>query len=351
MSHKLPSQSCDADALRHRIALLEDASSKAWSERDSMESRIAALEREHASAIRASEHAFEGNACRLTELAMSVAELPRGPVMRAALEQLSWLDEEDSGQKLRLQSLFNSLESRLANLEQCVRSAEDSIAGAEVGTTSCDPHAQFAQSLCARFCELKALCDTKADCKELDRFGQALNQSCRDLTSTLKVHQQNLTQIEQKCSSLGCSIEQNCQDVVDLRDVLAKRDEDLFELERQWSKRLWGYSELNSSSRRARPQSARGAKQAEVTNAQPWKPWSRVSAPFQPKPNVQLPNACESDCAASLAQTQRKSLGKNCQGSSTSEVERLASRIWESGPERMGAPALSHLRCTYENNS
>jgi len=301
------------EALHHRLALLEDASAKAWSERDNMESRISTLEREHTAAIRASEHAFEGIACRVTELAISVAEFPQGPVLQGALEQLQWLEEEGSGQRMWLQDLVTGLESRVSYLEQCIHSVEESIAGIEVKATTGDHHARFAESLCARFCELKALSDTKAECKDVDRLGQALNQSCRDLTSTLKVHQQNLAQLEQQSSKLGYSVEQNSQDVIDFRDFLAKRDQELFDLERQWSKRLWGYGEL-SSSRRARPQSARGTKQTDGTST-PWKPWPSSSAKFETRPTVPQPtNFSDSDSLpcrlCGVSPTQGKSFGK-----------------------------------------
>lgn len=283
------------EALSHRIAVLEDASAKAWTERDNMESRLAALEREHAAAVRASEHAFEGNACRVTELAMSVAEYPHGRLMRAALEQLQWLEEADAGERVQLQDLFAGLATRVSYLEQCIHVVEESIAGAEVEARTGDDSARFADSLCARFCELKALSDTKADCKDVDRLGQALNQSCRDLTSTLRVYQQSLAQLEQKSSNLVNSVEQNCQEVVDLKEFLAKRDQELFDLERQWSKRLWGYGEL-SSSRRVRPQSARGAKQSDGASVPPWKPWPSSSAAVQTKSNPsQITTASDSD--------------------------------------------------------
>jgi hypothetical protein len=203
--------------------------------------------------------------------------------------------------------------------------------------------AHFAEAFHAEFCKLR---DTKADSKDQRKLAEALNQSCRDLTSTLRVHRQDLAQLEQKGVEMARTVHENREQVADLGMFLAKRDEELTDLERRWSKRLWGYTENSAGASRSRPQSASrrvqpqsggcaapaeaGNDPAENAGARaaltPWKYWKHSGGLA---PTVLAPTG--------LAPTAPKSPRKPCQ------VESLAQRLWESGPEALGGPPFRQL--------
>lgn len=214
-----PRNFSEPEALRRRVALLEEATSKAWSERADLEGRIACLEHGHTTAARTTAQAFEANAMRLTELAVSVAELPLGHVLQDALEQLA---------------------------------------------------------------SMRTMLDAKAERKDQDRLADALGQSCRDLTATLRVCRQDLAILEQSCKGLDHAVNEYSKDVSrldqacsDLHQAFEKREQDLTDLERQWSRRLWGYRENSpSATRRPRPPSGRTyACPTDSVALPPWKPW------------------------------------------------------------------------------
>jgi chromosome segregation ATPase len=299
----------EIEGLRRRIALLEDASTKAWAERDELESRISALEQEHAAASRASHQGIEANAKRLTELAVFAADLPHGHALDAALQQLQGLEKHSSGQGMWLQNLFSRLDTRISAMETCIQDVVQALQTPQYARNTI-----LAETLSAQFSSLRETLDSKADDKDQHRLADALSQSCRDLTSTLRVYRHDLTSVEQKCDYMSQSIQQNEQALGELGEFLATRDEELSDLERRWSKRLWGYREISpSSARHARPQSAGGTNQPDAVHIKPWRPWS--------------PNG--------FPQVATKPPKKPSQG------ENLAPRSRGSGPERTAAELTS----------
>jgi len=233
-AHNAPPRNfSESEALRRRVALLEEATSKAWSERDDLEGRVACLEHGHTTAARTTAQAFEANAMRLTELAVSVAELPLGHVLQDALEEL----------------------------------------------------------VCMR-----AMLGAKADRKDQDRLADALGQSCRDTTATLRVCRQDLAILEQTCKGLDHAANEYSKDVsrlehscTDLHQAFEKREQDIADLERQWSRRLWGYRENSpSATRRPRPPSGRTyACPTDGVALPPWKPWPTNGTKLEAAPITQ----------------------------------------------------------------
>lgn len=262
-----------AEALHRRLALLEEASTKAWSERTDLECRIASIEREHSSSARTNAQAFEADAMRITELAVTVAELPAGRALHNALQQLRWLDDAE-GQKPKLQQLLSRMDCRLLAVERAV----------EKNNSSSASHEHF---LTERFNELEAQLDFKAERTDQDRLTEALSQSCRDLTATLRACRQDLATLEENFRDMARHVTHYSQDVsrldhssLELQQAFAKRELDSEDKERQWSRRLWGYNNSNnreaspSSARRARPVSGCNANRAEGAGIPPWKPWA-----------------------------------------------------------------------------
>lgn len=329
------------EALRRRIVLLEEATSSAWSQRSDLEGRVASLEREFNSAMRSNAKSFEANAQRVTELAVSVAALPLGRALHDAIDQMRWLEDEwgqSSNERANLQDSISRLDGRTMALEKCVQEAARRVGTAEATMietsrahsvrrekdlaemAACVEKDRLAETLHDRFMDIRALVDSKADRREnmdtvrfaetlqerfqelrtvleakadrrdQDRLADALSQSCRDLTSTLRCYRQDLSILEQSSGDQSHRISQCSQDVSmlaircsDLESSFAKKSQQLVDLERQWSRRLWGYRE-NSPSTPRRPRQAstprdggamdRGSPNGAVLSAAPpWKPW------------------------------------------------------------------------------
>jgi len=259
-----PSRDCngDAEALQRRIVLLEESSSKAWSERTDLESRIESLEREQAAASRSAAQAFESGATRVTELAVAVAEMPSALELYTALGHLRGLEdlqERGSGQRLPLQQLLSLLDGRLLAVEE-------------------------------RFNEVREQLEAKAESRDQDRLADALGQSCRDHTATLRACRQDFAVLEQNCRDVAQAVTHANQEVSRLdrccaesQRSVAKWEQDMGDLEQKWSRRLWGYSESSarpSSARRpaGRPVSGcianRGVDcEGEGADKRMWKPW------------------------------------------------------------------------------
>jgi predicted RNase H-like nuclease (RuvC/YqgF family) len=202
-----------------------------------MQGRIAGLEREHESASRIAAQALEAGATRVTELAVTVAQLPPGSALHTAIDQLRWMEEEVpcAAQPLRLKHILSCFDSRLKSCEKSV----DNKAAEQ---------------------ELRMQLESKAEVEDLDRLADALSQSCRDLTSTLRACRQDLATSEQNTHDLATSVTQCSQEIARLdrnceqmQKLFEKREQDLLDIERLWSRRLWGYRESSPSSARHTP--------------------------------------------------------------------------------------------------
>lgn len=289
------------EGLRRRVALLEEANAKAWSERTDLEARVASLERECSGASRTTAQALEAGARQVTELAVTVAELPSSLHLRKALDQLSWLEEPDrgSGHRHQLQELLSCLDSRVLAVEKSVRAAEHRIGPSEVAGGP--EHEQLANVLQTRFqslrAQLESKLESKSDRKDQDRLADALSQSCRDLTSTLRACRQDLATLDQNCKDLAQSVALYGQDMsrldqgqLDLQRSVSKWEQDIKDLERQWSRRLWGYRDSSPSlPRRSAPRPCSGSRtyRADSPGKAPWKPWPTSAATSKPLSAVQ----------------------------------------------------------------
>merc|ERR1719379_42755 len=236
----------------------------------------------------------------LEELAVKLAALPPVHVVHSAVQQLKWLEDipkNASGKRPQLQQLFSHLNDRLLQVENVVQdhgnrvsrfeailadaargdSPSAQTASPEVEVNECT-HESFSDMLHQRFHDIRCQLDSKTDQKDHTRLADALSQSCRDLTATLRASRQDLAVLERNGNELSSIVAQNSKDLArldtsctELQEAYDLREQDLADLEKKWSHRLWGYRENSPSEpRRPRSQSGNTTSRSDVP---PWRPW------------------------------------------------------------------------------
>jgi len=151
-----------------------------------------------------------------------------------------------------------------------------------------EQHLSFAGATDSTINDMRSILGSAATMKGQERLAEALNQSCRDLSSSVMDVRQGQSMLEQNCLNLSQSVMQYKhevstvgQTIQDFKRIFVKREQEIGDMERQWNRRLWGYTDYSVV--------PKTSKDSSTSNAQNSKDSSIGNAPRRPRPQGVLP--------------------------------------------------------------
>jgi len=271
---------------------------------------------------------------RLDRCSANIEEHMQTTSHHASIERVRCLEELGRKRDAQTAELAGRLDASLADIDRhAVRldATDAAVAGAtaRLAEEKADKGEQesLAHDLRNKCEELERALSSKAGKADHERLSEALNQSCRDAAASLTDCRQDLAVVGRTCADMESSMSQVLEEMekvtqnsADLERAFEDRRNEIAELERQWSRRLWGYGDAAPAPMgpRRRPASARAGSSAPSESAPAWKPWpaTAVAPPPGPAPASQRPTPNKAQTDGALH------------------------RLWESGPQQLGAKPL-----------
>jgi chromosome segregation ATPase len=108
----------EMEALRNRVAAIEEANNTAWRSRTDFEGRVNAIEQGHTFAVQQTVRGVQDVTAQLTELGNSIREFPSATNLHRIMRQLKWLDTSAG---LELESVMKRVDGRLVALEDALK--------------------------------------------------------------------------------------------------------------------------------------------------------------------------------------------------------------------------------------
>jgi hypothetical protein len=221
----------------------------------------------------------------LQEMIMGRLDWASGMFRKVALEASEEVRRKDRLDQENFISKYGAVVNELhddfsdfkSKLEEKVLKTEFAFANKVDGVTkmvekSCADMLQeqaraLGSELRAKLDEVHAKIDDKSPKTDLQKYGEALSSSCRDLSSSILAVRQEVSNLEGDFKEMGRQVRQEVsklesdfkelgdswskrdRDFVNLSSEWSKRDaemrareEELGDMERHWSKRMWGYA-------------------------------------------------------------------------------------------------------------